>query len=92
MPISLTLDDMMKGLGGLYLYLTYVHQPLVGTAYGKIIQELEDRLKDTGTYSEEAAIKLMTSNVATMKALIEREIDQLRQEGYKVRFDDDKTQ
>lgn len=82
--MAIILDDLMKTLGSAYVLMTYFHQPYVGAVYGKMLQVLEDRIKDPGTYKEDVAAQIMQQNISTMRTLLQREVEQLRSEGYDV--------
>ena len=80
----IVLDDLLKTLGYAYILGTYVHQPYVGAVYGKIVQQLEERLTDPGTYTEDLASYIQSQNIQTLKMLLKRELEQLKQEGYDI--------
>ncbi|MEM2003606.1 MAG: hypothetical protein QXQ37_03015 [Nitrososphaerota archaeon] len=79
MPI--VLDDLLKTLSMAYIFTTYAHQPYVGMIYGKLAAILEDRIKDPGTIPEDIAMEQTKQSLETMKYLIEREKQQLREAG-----------
>lgn len=84
MPIIL--DDVLKTVSNAYLFATYVHQPFVGTVYGKLLATLMDRLKDPGTSTEDVASYIQQQNINTLNMLIRRELEQLQQEGYNIKL------